>query len=1172
MKKKLQNNREACKNVFSFIFIMFLFMPFSYAGNSSNPTTVEILVQQIKTKVVTVRMTNIDIKDILYELQKQSAVSFIYDSKELSSIGRLSLDVNKVTVEAALNTLLYNTGFGFKVVDNGISIFKEPVVQQTEKKVLKGKVLDKASKAPVIGATVIAVKTSNGAVTDSKGEFVINNVKVGDEIDVSFMGMKGQIVTVPQSFNVIISLEADAVAIEDVVVNGVFERKANTFTGSVTTIKQEQLKRVGNSNVMQALKNIDPSIMFYDNMEFGSDPNAMPSMSMRGKSSIAMEDTDLRATYQNDPNAPLFVLDGFEVSIQKVMDLDMNRVETMTILKDASAKAIYGSKAANGVIIIELKKNASGRLRLTYNGSVELQAPDLTSYNLTNSAEKLDVEKANGMFEDENNAGLEDIMAKKQLYNQRLSFVLSGVNTDWMSKPLEIGVGTKHGISVELGDGDLKSIIDLSYNNVSGVMKGSDRTNISGGLSLNYRHKNFTFRNQFTITSNVANDSKYGDFDTYSKLNPYYTPYDANGMITQNIIPQLANISGGNENGGGSVFVGEWYKKVGFEANPLYNAQLNTVLQNRYLDFINNFDFQWQATNSVKLTARMGLSEKRSKGDTFYPSSHLKFSQYTGDMEARKGSYDMLQGAQSNLDGKLDIQYNKEIVKDNFIYVNAGYDISQKRMTENKTTAEGFPSDMMNDIMFARQYLKDGKPTGKEQTIREMGYYLSMNYSYNNRINVDGTLRQSASSMYSADKRWGMFWSVGTSWNIHNERWMNKDLFSQLRVRASIGSTGSQSGNAYNAIASYGFFLDRTYEGLLGAQLLGMHNPSLMWQEKFDKNIGIDVNIKNRLSLTFEYYNSITNNALNPITLAPSSGFDTVQENVGKIENKGFDFRANYTAWQRPSDRSYLSFSIAISRNTNTLKEVSEAMRSYNERQNNTINSTNKLDEYGNPIVRNKPVNKYYDGLSMDAIWAIRSLGIDPATGNEIYMVKDADGDYYRSYLYDANSQVICGDALPKFQGNFGVNFEYKGFGLNCVFRYQYGAQMYNRTLVDRLENANITYNVDRRIFTDRWRKPGDNTPYKKIEDISVADKNAIVSTETKATSRFVQDRNELTISSIQLSYDFFNFGFLKKIGMERMKVAINANDLYTLSSIKIERGTSYPFARTFNGSLSFTF
>ena len=935
------------------------------------------------------------------------------------------------------------------------------------------------------------------------------------------------------------------------VVNGVFERKANTFTGSVRTIGKDDLKRVGNSNVLQSLKNLDPSIMFFDNMSLGSDPNAMPEMVLRGKSSINMEDVDLKATYQNDPNAPLFVLDGFETSLQKIMDLDMDRVESLTILKDASAKAIYGSKAANGVIVIELKKNPSGDLRVTYNGSMEIEAPDLSSYDLCNAAEKLEVEQAFGMFNDPG-ADFESQRMMIKMYNQRQSAVKSGINTDWISKPLRLGVGNKHSLSVELGDKALQAIVDLSYQNIKGVMKGSDRTNISGAISLLYRHQNFLFRNQLTITSNEAHDSKYGTFDEYTKLNPYYTPYDQYGHLTDNIVPSL--------DPGNSVTVNAWYEDIEFEANPLYNAQLNTLLQDKYVDITNNFELQWFVMTGLKATARFGLTEQRSRSDEFYPSDHLKFASYSTDHLTEKGSYDLENGEQHSLSGKFDVQYNKNFLSVHDIFVNAGFDLSRKQSSTNLQQAEGFPSDKMTDIIFARQYLKDAKPKGTEETVKDFGYYLSANYSYDNRLNFDATFRQSASSMYGANSRWGKFWSVGGSWNIHNESWMEGSNITQLRLRATTGSTGSQSSAAYNALASYEYFLDKTYGGQLGAQLLNMRNEDLKWQEKVEQNYGFDFNYKNRYSFTFEYYHSITNNAVNPLSLAPSTGFTTVQENVGKVLNRGFDLRAGATVWQQPADRSYLSFSLMISRNKNILKEISEAMRSYNEQQ-------EELATEGNV-----PVQKYYDGVSMDAIWAMPSLGIDPANGREIYIAKDENGNPYRTYTYDAAQQVICGDELPKFQGNAGVNFEYKGFGINAVLTYQYGAKMYNQTLVDKVENADMKYNVDRRIYTDRWRKPGDIALYKAIsEEVYVSEKQQFASEKTYPTSRFVQKRNELKISSLQLSYDFFRHDFVKKIGLERILLRFNANDLFTFSSIDIERGTSYPFARTFNFSLNVT-
>ena len=683
-------------------------------------------------------------------------------------------------------------------------------------------------------------------------------------------------------------------------------------------------------------------------------------------------------------------------------------------------------------------------------------------------------------------------------------------------------------------------------------MKGSDRTNISAAISLLYRHQNFLFRNQLTITSNEAHDSKYGTFDEYTKLNPYYTPYDQYGHLTDNIVPSLDP-----EN---SVTVNAWYEDIEFEANPLYNAQLNTLLQDKYVDITNNFELQWFVMTGLKATARFGLTEQRSRSDEFYPSDHLKFASYSTDRLTEKGSYDLENGEQHSLSGKFDVQYNKNFLSVHDIFVNAGFDLSRKQSSTNLQQAEGFPSDKMTDIIFARQYLKDAKPKGTEETVKDFGYYLSANYSYDNRLNFDATFRQSASSMYGANSRWGKFWSVGGSWNIHNESWMEGSNITQLRLRATTGSTGSQSSAAYNALASYEYFLDKTYGGQLGAQLLNMRNEDLKWQEKVEQNYGFDFNYKNRYSFTFEYYHSITNNAVNPLSLAPSTGFTTVQENVGKVLNRGFDLRAGATVWQQPADRSYLSFSLMISRNKNILKEISEAMRSYNEQQ-------EKLATEGNV-----PVQKYYDGVSMDAIWAMPSLGIDPANGREIYIAKDENGNPYRTYTYDAAQQVICGDELPKFQGNAGVNFEYKGFGINAVLTYQYGAKMYNQTLVDKVENADMKYNVDRRIYTDRWRKPGDIALYKAIsEEVYVSEKQQFASEKTYPTSRFVQKRNELKISSLQLSYDFFRHDFVKKIGLERILLRFNANDLFTFSSIDIERGTSYPFARTFNFSLNVT-
>lgn len=1117
-----------------------------------------------------IKVENASLSEVLKQVRALSGYFIFYNTEDIKDVTGISIVAENATVDEVLDKALHNTSLSYTIEDRTILISRssgsrqQPQMAVTVRGTVRGE-----DGGPVTGATVVVKGTQIGTATDIDGGFTLRVANPQGAVFVfSFIGKQTLEIPYAGSDVIDVTMIDETSEIDAVVVNGIFERRANTFTGSVTTFKNEDLIRVGNSNILQSLRNLDPSLMYFDNMELGSDPNAVPQLAMRGKSNIVTEDIDFKATYQYDPNAPLFILDGFEVPIQKVMDLDMNRVETLTILKDASAKAIYGSKAANGVIVIELHKNPSGDVRVTYTGSIDIQAPDLSSYNLTNAAEKLELEQAYGMFYDEDGS-VENTIAMNKLLGQRMSFVQSGIDTDWLSKPLTTGIGTKHGISVELGTGELRTIIDLSYNSIKGVMKESDRNTLSGGVSVSYRIKNLLFRNQLTINSNTANDSKYGTFGEYARISPYYTPYNAEGQIADNIIPQIAGFTGQ------SVTIAAWYRDVGVEANPLKDAMLNTVLRHKYIDVVNNFDIQWQMTDQLRTTARVGLIERRDHDDRFYPANHSNFAGYTDEDARRKGSYTMAEGRSSTLTGRLDVQYNKVFNDVHNFYTNAGFDLSWRSNLENITEAEGFPSDKMTDIMLALQYRKDGKPGGSEQTVREFGYYVALSYSFDDRINADATLRQNASSMYGAQSRWGLFWSMGISWNIHREKWMQGSVFDQLRLRASIGSTGSQSSSAYNAIATYRYDYLRSYEGMLGAQLMTMRNPDLRWQDKLDRNIALDISIRRKLMLTVEYYNSLTKNAMNSITLAPSTGFgrEGVQENAGNVRNTGIELRSTWVAWQRPEDRSSFSLTLSALRNKNVLSEVSEALKFYNKQQNDIFNRTYANSERElEQKEQSRPVNKFYDGVSMDAIWAVQSLGIDPANGNEIFLVRDADGNFYRSYVYDANSQVILGDNLPKVQGNAGFSFNYKGFGLNVVMRYMWGGQMYNQTLVDRVENADIRYNVDRRIYTDRWRKEGDKTKYKRLQKTDVSQRNNYVSETTRPTSRFVQDRNELTISSVRLSYDFFRANFLKKIGMERMILAFYANDVHTFSSIRIERGTSYPFARTFSGSLTFTF
>lgn len=1080
------------------------------------------------------------IEEVIKAVEAQSGYVVVYNNTLLKTVKRVTVTLRNVNAVEALNEALKGSGLHCKLVEDFLVIAKDNVKTAPEDdkgRKIEGKVTDK-DKLPLPGVTVLIKGTTGGVVTDTDGKFQLTlpgNKEI--TLQFSFVGMKTKEVKVTDDKPLQIVLEEDVTEVEEVVVNGIFQRKAGSFTGSALTMKGEDLKKVSNSNVFASLKNLDPSLMIFDNLEFGSDPNKMPTMALRGKTAfdLGSDDIDLKGSYANDPNAPLFILDGFEASVQKIADLDMNRVESLTILKDASAKAIYGSKAANGVIVIETKKNTESSLRISYSGSVEIQAPDLSSYNLTNAAEKLEIEKDAGLYYDKN---LSTLFNLQKDYNKKLAAVVSGIDTDWLSKPLRNGVGTKHGISFEMGNERLNLIVGFSYNNVQGTMKGSDRTNYEGSVSISYRYKGLNFRDNLTITSNVANDSPYGTFSEYAVLNPYLSPYDEKGNLVQN-----ASIIPGADN---------------FEANPLYNASLNTKLTSKYLDVTNNFSVEWMIVMGWKVTGRFGITEKRVRADEFYPANHLKFRSYSGEDLFRKGSYQMNEGEEKRLSGDINMQFSQQFGDKHYVFANAGFTLSEAYYEELIYKAEGFPHDRMNDMMFARQYVKDTKPTGRESTIRDIAVLFAGNYAYDDRFLVDGSFRTSASSQYGKNNRWGQFWSVGVGWNIHNEMWLKDSKIQQLKLRGSVGYTGVQSSEAYASLATYEYDLERVYMGFLGSKLKAMRNEDLKWKEKFDYNVGLDFNIGRLFSMKFDYYIGKTKNNLLDFDIPTYTGFKTVKENVGDVENKGFDLRLSITPWNMPRERAYFTITTAISRNKNKITGVSAAMQNYNDKQ----------DEVASSVFYNKPVQKYYDGVSLDAIWAVRSLGIDPANGQEIYLDKKGN----RTYTYRVSDQVVCGDKLPDFQGTAGFMFSYKGIELNATFRFQYGAQMYNQTLVDKVENASLKGNVDKRVYDGRWRNPGDLKPYKTLGNRWVAEENEYKDEKTQATSRFVQDRNELSLSSLRVGYDFWKHNFIKKVAMERLRIEFYMNDVFMLSSIKTERGTAYPFARSFNFAVQATF
>ncbi len=1084
-------------------------------------TTQVTVANEFLEERIDLNVRHASLEKVLLMIEKQSDVGFVFKGEHISQVSDISVRKKDATIAEVLDHCLKGTNLNYTICDEIIQIQMNEVIQEKDQFVT-GMVRDKAGD-PVVGVNIIIKSSGLGSVTDIDGKYSVKVSSQPDVLTFSFIGFENQIIEINGSQVLDIVMVESIEDIGEVVCNGIMNRKASSFTGAVKTISSKDLERVSNTNIFESLKNLDPSLNIMSSVEFGSDPNRMPEIQLRGTSTFpGATNSDLRSNFQDDPNQPLFILDGFRVGTATVFDLDMSRVKSITILKDASAKALYGSRAANGVVVIETKRPITGELRAMYSGSVNLTMPDLTSYNLTNALEKLQVEKTYGVYE---NSELNSRVRLEKLYAKRLKKSLEGDDTYWLSKPLRTGVGTKHALSVVMGEQKIKFMANLSYNNVEGVMKGSGRTNIAGTVSVDYRHKNLLFRNVMSVTDNGSNDSPYGSYSEYSRMNPYWDAYNEDGSVATD----------------------------GDYLNPLQNAQIGTKLVSTYFEFINNFYTEWTIQEGLKAIARVGITKKVTDADRYYPANHTKFSHFEEVDFFKRGTYQLNQGKYINISGDLNLQYSKNIDK-HLIIANAGFNVGQEVMHETANYVEGFPSDRMNDITFALQYPIAQTPTGFENTTRDLGFLGILGYSYDDRFLADFTLRKTGSSKFGANSRWGSFWSIGTGWNIHNEYFLRNDWLKRLKLRGSVGSTGSQNFNSSQAITTYSFYTNQTYNGQLGSYIKNLGNKDLKWQQKFDYNIGLDVKV-GRLSMTMDYYESFTDDLITNLSIAPSIGFSTVKENIGRIKNNGWEVTGSYQAWKHKDGFLNLNFSVAS--NDNEIIELSDAMKVYNNNQDKIVDGRKS----------NSPVLRYVEGGSLNSIWAVPSLGIDPATGREIYVKQDGT----TTYEWDSSDQVISGNSLSKYRGHFGFNGEYKGFGFSVTARYMTGGDMYNHTLVNKVENIDVRYNVDARVLSGRWQTPGQDAAYKTLAPYNDEDGNEIKVPLTRPTTRFVQERGEIDISSVSLYYEM-NRDWIKKVGMERLKFSVHMNEVHKFSNIKVERGTSYPFARMVSFSLKSTF
>lgn len=1109
---------------------------------------------------ITIRKDQISLKGFFQEVRKQTGYHVLLESATVPLEQSYPAQFENIGLKEALNAILKDAGLTYIVKDNTI-IVKEgtrsslSLMATLQTNRIRGTVKDQNNNA-LSGVSVTAKNSQLIATTNEEGGFeLLIPTSRPETLVFTYLGMEPQEVVVDTRNPVLsIVMKPSQTEIEDVVVTGYGNIRKESFTGSYTQISREDILKVTSGNLITALQVYDPSFRIVQNNELGSDPNNLPEFYIRGQSGFpGVKDLDRiegttssQFALQNNPNLPIFIMDGFEISLEKVFDMDINRIAEITILKDAAATAVYGSRASNGVVVIETIAPKPGELHVTYSGNFQLTHPDLTSYNMMNAQEKLEAEVAAGIFLPHRDVLPKDyannLVAQQWYYLQKRNEVNKGVDTYWLSQPLTTMFNNKHNLYVEVGSEAIRLGVDFRYDNQNGVMKESSRDRIGAGLTVNYILRNLQIRNQVSYDVMKAKDSPYGSFADYSRLQPYYNIHsEADGELIR-VFPN-------------------WTGQT--DANPLYEASLGNFSRNDYSEWTNNFSANLNLTTGLQIRGQFAVNYKTSGSEVFTDPLSTTYAR-SGSFE--RGDLRLSTTDYLNWNANLFGSYNRVFGDHNF---NAALGVNARATDDDyiHSRYRGFPEAAFHTPAYAYEIIQ--KPSLDDNKTRLLGGFSTLNYSVRDIYLFDASFRLDGSSEFGTDRKWAPFWSLGTGLNLHNYAGLkNIPNINVFRIKANVGQTGKSNFSPFMARNTYNMLLDDWYPTGIGANLVFMGNNDLTWEKQVSWNFGTDITFKQYNSLEFNYYIKTTYDLITDVSLPSSSGFNVYRDNIGKVMNKGFEIMGSASPIRSRNFDLILFGNLA--HNRNEILEIAESLKAYNQRiddyysgyYNNAERNNNHMWLYSDnernlPFAR--PIMKYEEGNSLTTIYGMRSLGINPANGKEVFLRNDGT----ITYDWASIDQQAIGNTEPWAQGSFGFNVRFKQFLLYTTFLYEWGGDAYNTTLVQNVENVNLAYyNADRRVLTDRWRQPGDITPLKSIDDRYFV---------TRSTSRFVQKNNFVVFNSLSLGYEF-DPAMLRNYNVSTFRLSLLMNDLGRMSTIQREMGLSYPFARTYTLTLNASF
>lgn len=1078
-------------------------------------------------------LKQVSLKRLLNEVQDQSEYIFFYKDAILPKDESITIKIKNATLETILDPILKKYYLGYKIDDRQIAIFKSPqgtevlspsVIDDIQEFAITGKVVD-SSGIPLSGANIIEKGTTNGTQADFDGNYSITVTDENAILVVSYIGFASKEISVLGQSTINITLEESAAALDEIVVIGYGTQKKSDLTGSVSSLKEEDFNQGGNASVDQMIQGRAAGVNI---SQTGGEPGGGLSVRIRGASSV------------NASSGPLYVIDGFPIDNSSaplededfaeigtnsnprnpLNSLNPNDIQSIEILKDASATAIYGSRGANGVILITTKKGSDGRVRVNYNTQLGVQTI-INRFDLLSTSQY--IEEINALSID---SGL-----GVQITPEEAATI--GAGTNWQDEVFRTAIIQTHDLSVSGGNEKLTYFVSGNYFNQDGIVVNTGIEKFIGRINLEAKlgekvklgaNINTSLINDDNNTDGLNINEQAGPINAALLYDPTEPIFNSDGTFAQS-----SNLTINNP------------RAVSDGINS--ETVTNRTLGNLFVD--------WSITEDLSAKVNFGSDRENIRRDIY--NSTQTISGF-----AAGGIADINEVERSNVLLEYTMNYNKEINENNSFNILGGVTYQEFQVRTVSANIAGFPSDALETNNLLLGNLATARLASNRQGNTLLSYLGRVNYSLYNKLLLTGSVRIDGSSRFGENNKYGVFPSFALGWKLAEEDFI-PEIFNDLKLRASWGETGNQEIGNFNSLLTFGTGNNAVFNNQINtsANPTRIPNPDLKWETTEQFNVGLDFGLfNNRISGSLDYFIKTTRDQLFAVPLPVASGFSSFLTNLGELQNKGFELFISTSNINTPDFSWDTSFNFA------TLKNEVVDLDGFG-----PILTGNVQDVGNTAIVREgDPLGAYFgfqvEGIFQEGTDFSQTAQPNGKPGDPIF--RDVNGDG----TIDPSDRVILGKPIPDFTFGFNNSLRYKNLQLDFFIQGQLGVELININQIESLYPNNFRRNRIAEHILDRWTPQNPDARFPS----SV---NPFAYGGSKVNSLVVEDASYIRLRNVQLAY---NVPVDKIDFLQSLRVSLIGQNLITITDYtgfdpeanSFGRGnaridySSYPSARTF--------